>query len=118
MTSSPFPPGVRVDGSHHGGCHCVDCRLSAARRDASKQRRKRQIADRNLRELLTRYLARWLVDPRDFDTFIGLGAVTNSEGAIDWVELERRVRLLLELKPHLAVSDPAPTLIARAHRET
>lgn len=102
--SGPFAPGVRIDGTHDRGCHCAGCRLDAARRDAAKQRRKRQTADQNLRALLERHLERWLIDPRDFDTFIGLDAVTGTDGSIDWSDLERRVQTLLQLKPHLAAA--------------
>jgi hypothetical protein len=71
-------------------------------REAANYRRRLRVAEQNTRALLDWYLRRWLVDVRDFDTHITLDAVTRPDGALDFAELEHRLRQLLAERPHLA----------------
>lgn len=102
MTGAPFGPPVLMDGSHVAGCSCVDCKIARVHREAASYRRRLRVAERNTRALLDWYLGTWLVDVRDFDTFITLAAVTRADGSIDFTELEKHLRELLAERPHLA----------------
>lgn len=61
---------------------------------------------RSLEAERAEYIERWLADrlrhPTDFERFVGLSTIEDSEGRIDWLVLEQRLARLLSERPELA----------------
>lgn len=108
MTTAAFGQPIRADGSHPRDCHCGNCRLAKASRQAAAYRRRLRTSEQNTSALLGWYISTWLRDPRDFDTNIGRAAVTDPSGRIDFDELARRLRQLVTERPYLAALPDTP----------
>jgi hypothetical protein len=77
----------------------------------TKLRKEEKLAARRLEvivEMREQLLGLWvrdlLIDPGDFEVFIGQENVAAEDERIDWREADRRVKALLRWKPHLGVA--------------
>lgn len=93
-----------VSDRHEPRCKCASCKLGRVSREAATTRRRLRTEEANTRQLLDWYLQTRILNVEDFDLHIGLDAVTLSDGAIDFGELDRRLRMLIERKPYLAAA--------------
>mgnify|MGYP001295357878 CR=1 FL=1 len=76
----------------------------ALREEETRHRVTRAVLRETNRILLGIWLQVRLADPSDFDLTVGIDAITDPDGSIDWNRAERRVAELLALKPHLAAT--------------
>ncbi len=74
------------------------------REEQIRHRATRAILRETNRILLGIWLQDRLADPSDFELTVGIEAITDPDGSIDWNKAERRVDELLALKPHLAAT--------------
>lgn len=79
----------------------------AARHRHERNEARAALADAN-RMLLGVYLRGHLADPRDFEIYIGMSAVLDSRGAINWSLVDSLLAELLAARPHLAVRQGEP----------
>lgn len=78
------------------------------REEQERHRRTRAVLDEANTMLLALWLRGRLVDPSDFDAWIGKGNVIDRAGRIDWVRLSASVDDLLARKPHLGAPEGNP----------
>lgn len=65
--------------------------------------RRLQVIEEQRKEILATWARSWLIDPSDFEVFIGHENVVGPDERIDWVEANLRRRALLKTRPHLGV---------------